>query len=98
MVWGWASTQATANRVVIEDMVTKAQNFGVVRDMRGFGIGYSALEKSRSAKKWLDEDVPCNPPKGFKGKVRSPSITNIPKWKSNLMDEAIGLIWRDVIT
>ena len=66
--------------------------------MRGFDIGYKALGNPNSAKKWHDKDVPCNPPKGFNGKVRSPSITNIPKWKSNLMDETIGLEWRDVIT
>ena len=85
-VWGWAPTQAVANRVVIEDTVTKARSLGVIRDMRGFNIGYKALGKSSRAKKRLDENVPCNTPKGFKGKVRSPSITNIPKWKSNLTD------------
>ena len=65
--------------------------------MRGFNIGYNPPEKPSSAKKWLGENTPCNPPKGYKGKVRSPSITNIPKWKSDLLTAMIGLKWRDFI-
>ena len=97
-VWGWSPNQAAANRVVIEDTVTEARGCRVIRDMRAFKIGCKALEKPSEAKKWLDDHAPCDPPLGFKANVRSPSITNIPKWKSNLADETIGLKWRDVIT
>ena len=66
-IWGWGSTQAIANRVVVEKIVNNVRNCGVIKDMRSFHIGYKDLEKPSTAKKWLDTNLPCIPPKGHLG-------------------------------
>ena len=96
--WGWCETRHHANRAVLELRIQRASSRGIVKDMREHNFGTCDWLSRPKAQKWLEKYAPLIPPIGHSRTYCSPSINNLPKWKSDPNDFAIGLKWRDIIS